>query len=244
MYIELPSHLPPATALLTHHFIGRTGEVSDRSETVLNEHALTVIINDTLTQSFVCLPEHLLELLIGHLATERLIESVEEIDQILFDDSGTHARILLTHPIPKTLPPLRTFSPVFWKTDWVFALADRFAAGMPVHQQTTATHSCFLAVKDQLLFECEDIGRHNALDKAIGFALLQKLPLKDCILYSSGRVPTDMLCKAWYAGVPILTSKGAPTAKAVKLARSCNLTLICAARKDRMKLFSGSLPMP
>lgn len=242
MQIQLPiQHLAP-TKPLTYLQIERNGTLTDFCQPILQEHALTATVNHTLSMSFVCLPDRLLELVIGHLITEHLIQSADEISQIQFNTSGTHADIILTHPLPKTLPAPCSVTPIFWKTDWIFALADRFAEGMPIHQQTTATHSCFLAIRDQILFDCEDIGRHNALDKAIGFAVLQNLPLKDCMLYSSGRVPTDMLCKALHAGVPILISKGAPTSKAAELARRYDLTLICAARRDRMKLFSGTLP--
>lgn len=242
MYLDPASHLPNLTQSLTHHYIGRDGTEKAETQAVLNEHTLTVRVNDTISMSFVCLPQYLPELIIGHLASERLIRSAKEIWNISFDESGEYAEVTLTHSLSRQLQEPTPFTPVFWKKEWIFALADRFADGMPLHQQTTATHSCFLAVQDQILFGCEDIGRHNALDKAIGYALRNGLSLQDCIIYSSGRVPVDMLHKALYAGVPILVSKGAPTAKSVELARRYDMTLICAARRDRMKLFSGTIP--
>lgn len=141
-----------------------------------------------------------------------------------------------------TYAELRPVTPVPWKSSWVFHLADRFSRGMPLHGQTWATHSCFLACKDRLLFQCEDIGRHNALDKVIGYALRHQIDLKECIVYSSGRIPTDMAVKAVRSGIPILASKASPTAEAVELAKEYGLTLICAARRDRMKQFSGPEP--
>lgn len=133
--------------------------------------------------------------------------------------------------------------PIPWKTSWIFDLADRFAKGMPIHSQTWATHSCFLALDGTVLFQCEDIGRHNALDKAIGYALRNQIDLTRCIVYSSGRIPTDMAIKAIRAGIPILSSKAAPTTEAIELAREYDLALICAARRDRMKQFSGPAPI-
>ena len=114
---------------------------------------------------------------------------------------------------------------------------------MPIHGKTWATHSCFLARRDDLLFECEDIGRHNALDKAIGYALRHGIDLKECIIYSSGRIPTDMAIKAVRAGIPLLASKASPSREAVTLAKGYGLTLVCAARRDRMKLFTGISPV-
>lgn len=138
--------------------------------------------------------------------------------------------------------PVKPVTPIFWKAEQVFDLADRFHAGMPLHGQTWATHSCFLAKDGQLLFQCEDIGRHNALDKAIGYALRHGIPLSRCMVYSSGRIPTDMAMKAIRAGIPILASKASPTAEAIALAKEYGLTLVCAARRDRMKLFAGTKP--
>ncbi len=124
-----------------------------------------------------------------------------------------------------------------WEPEWIFALADRFRDGMPVYDKTFATHSCFLARGKKLLFACEDIGRHNALDKAVGYALLQKIPREECILYTSGRIPVDMAEKAIRSGIPVLAGKASPTVEAIELARTYNLTLISGARPDQMRLW-------
>lgn len=137
---------------------------------------------------------------------------------------------------------VKPVKPIPWRCEQIFDLADRFHAGMPLHGQTFATHSCFLAKDGELLFQCEDIGRHNALDKAIGYALRCDIPLTECIVYSSGRIPTDMAMKAIRAGIPVLSSKASPTAEAIALAKAYGLTLVCAARRDRMKLFAGTKP--
>lgn len=243
MHIQTPITLPPVISTNTHLYLGRDGKQHTETETVLTEHSLEVVVNQTLTMSFVCLPQYLPELIIGHLATEGIISSIQEMKQLNFNESGTYAEVILTHPLPSLPTALSSVTPIPWKVDWIFALADRFADGMPLHSQTFATHSCFLAQKDQMLFECEDLGRHNALDKAVGFALLHELPLGECLLYSSGRMPADMLCKALRAGIPIFASKGSPTSKAIELARQYDMTMLCAARRDRMKQYAGAMPL-
>lgn len=130
--------------------------------------------------------------------------------------------------------------PIDWKTEWIFDLADRFKRGMPLHGETWATHSCFLSSGGELLFQCEDIGRHNALDKVIGYALRNGIDLTKCVVYSSGRIPTDMAMKAIRAGIPVLASKAVPTREAIQLAEEYGLTLIGAARSDRMKVYADS----
>ena len=87
-----------------------------------------------------------------------------------------------------------------------------------------------------LLFR-EDLGRHNALDKVIGAALMQGIDLKQCALFSSGRLPTDMVAKAIRAGVPVLASKAAPTAQGIELAKKYRLTLITGVREDKLTVY-------
>lgn len=226
----------PLTRLEEHRFLGRDGAEQVQTESVLCEHALRVLVNGQLEMEFVCLPQFLPELIVGHLVTEGYLRRAEEILSLSISPSGAFAEVTLKNlsepgPMPDVIP-------YPWEAAWVFALADRFAQGMPLHELTCATHSCFLAEGSQFLYQCEDIGRHNAIDKAVGFALLRGIDLHRCLLYSSGRMPADMAAKAIRAGIPLMASKGAPTARAVALARQHKLTLLCAARKDRMKLFS------
>lgn len=251
----------------SYQYIGRNGDCRTETEPILKEHLMDVYINGQLTMKLICIPQFLAELVLGRLLTEGIIHSAREVGQIYVCAYGSRAKVHLKEVKRKntgedyieTTPscctgnhilndhfqsqePIRPVTPIPWRAEQVFALADRFAEGMPIHQKTWATHSCFLAHKDRLLFECEDIGRHNALDKAIGYALRHDIDLKECIIYSSGRIPTDMAIKAVRAGIPLLASKASPSREAVKLAERYDLTLVCAARRDRMKLFTGMPP--
>lgn len=228
--------------VVEHQYLGRDGRQCSVNETVLVECPLSVSVNGEVLFELVCLPQFLPELILGHLLTEGIIASAAEVAGITVSESGTDAGVVLTHALSGQRRSLVPVKPAVWSADWVFGLADRFAQGMPVHKETFATHSCFLARGDSLLFACEDIGRHNALDKAVGYALRNGIALEECLLYSSGRMPADMVRKAIRAGVPILSGKGAPTADGVELARQYGLTLVCAARQDRMKQFSGVAP--
>lgn len=73
---------------------------------------------------------------------------------------------------------------------------------------------------------CEDIGRHNAVDKAVGFCLLRGIPLRDKILISTGRASYDMVAKGVRVGVPIMASISSPTSLALELAQALNCTLL------------------
>lgn len=254
---------------VTYEFLGRDGETHEETEPILVEHMMDVYVNERLTMKLVCIPQHLAELVLGRLFTEGIISSADDVDQIYICEFGKRARVILSknksgqsHEEMKImLLLLRPAAPeiVFlmiiyhrsandasytcpMEKQWIFDLADCFANGTPLHSQTWATHSCFLACDGELLFQCEDIGRHNALDKAIGYALRHNIDLKKCVVYSSGRIPTDMAIKAIRAGIPVLASKASPSAEAVAMAKEYHLTLICAARRDRMKLFTGNNP--
>ncbi|EHP88344.1 formate dehydrogenase accessory sulfurtransferase FdhD [Methanotorris formicicus] len=85
----------------------------------------------------------------------------------------------------------------------------------------------------------EDIGRHNAVDKVVGYAILNNINLGNCILASSGRQPYAMVKKIVNAKIPIVITKSPPTDKGVKLARKNNITLIGFARGSRFNIYSG-----
>ena len=267
MYINEQYHDLPLLETKEYRFISRDGQLISKQEQILKEHLIDVYLNDHLTMKLVCLPQYLTELVLGRLLTERIIDSISDIEQIYICEYGKRAKVYLNRT-SKTLPQNtennlfieitptcctgnhilndyfvseqtpKTVPSINWKPDWIFQMADAFADGMPLHSTTFATHSCLLARNGQILFSCEDIGRHNALDKLIGYALRNQIDLRECIVYSSGRIPTDMAMKAIYAQIPILASKASPTVEAIELAKEYHLTLICAARRDRMKVFS------
>ncbi|MGQ9516893.1 MAG: formate dehydrogenase accessory sulfurtransferase FdhD [Anaerolineae bacterium] len=84
----------------------------------------------------------------------------------------------------------------------------------------------------------EDIGRHNAIDKAIGHCLLRRIPLDDKILYSTGRASYEMVTKAVRVGLPIAVSRSSATTLAIDLAERLGCTLIGYARAGRMVVYT------
>jgi FdhD protein len=84
----------------------------------------------------------------------------------------------------------------------------------------------------------DDVGRHNAVDKVVGRALLEGMDLSRCALLCSGRTSSDMLHKAKRAGIPVSVSRGAPTHQAVLQARSMGVTVVGFARGTSMTVYS------
>jgi FdhD protein len=120
------------------------------------------------------------------------------------------------------------------------ALPDRLR--QPAFERTGGLHATGLFdAAGELLLLREDVGRHNAMDKVIGRALLDgRLPLRDSILCVSGRLAFELVQKAALAGVPILVGVGAPTSLAVALAADRGMTLAGFARGDRVNVYSGA----
>jgi FdhD protein len=112
----------------------------------------------------------------------------------------------------------------------------------PTFQRTGGLHASGLFTPDgELLVVREDVGRHNALDKVIGYSLRnQMVPLHPNILCVSGRLSFELVQKAAVAGAPILVGVGAPSSLAIRLADDRGMTLAGFARDDRVNVYTGA----
>lgn len=120
-------------------------------------------------------------------------------------------------------------------------LVEMLRAGQGVFDRTGGLHAAGLFSADgKLLCVREDIGRHNAVDKVVGRALIDgKLPLASSILVVSGRAGYEIVQKSIAAGIPVLAAVGAPSSLAVSLAREFNQTLVGFLRGDRFNVYAG-----
>ena len=121
------------------------------------------------------------------------------------------------------------------------ALPARLRAAQPGFDATGGLHACVLFSSDgQTEIIREDVGRHNAVDKVLGRALLDgRLPLSSHGLLLSGRVSFELVQKALAAGVPLVAGIGAPSSLAIECARTGGVTLIGFLRADRFNVYAG-----
>jgi FdhD protein len=124
-------------------------------------------------------------------------------------------------------------------TDVLLGLDGRMRAAQRMHRQVGGVHAAALFDwQGELIILCEDVGRHNAVDKAIGHCVLRGIALSDKVLLCSGRLSYEMVTKAVRVGLPVLVSVSAPTALAAQIAEQFNLTVIGYLRGSRMTVYT------
>ncbi|HEX3011843.1 MAG TPA: formate dehydrogenase accessory sulfurtransferase FdhD [Syntrophomonadaceae bacterium] len=242
----------------------RNGTKKVVEKQVLIENCLDVFIGSQKAIKFVCTPEHLGELVLGYFYSEGLIQTVDDIELIHISADGHCADITFNqscnpHTVwpqvdrvlsstgskrfwpgkVKNAPEIKPLPEHSWREEDIYLMAQEFFDRKAlIYSQTRAAHSCFMKMGSRTLYSCEDIGRHNTLDKIIGLALRDGIDINRTAIYSSGRIPIDMAIKVIRSRIPVLVSKTMPSEQAVKLARRYNLTLICSACPDSMTVFN------
>ncbi|MBD0860890.1 formate dehydrogenase accessory sulfurtransferase FdhD [Gordonia sp. zg691] len=137
-----------------------------------------------------------------------------------------------------THPPAS--DPLVVDVDTVLGLPDRLRAEQELFDKTGGLHAAALFdAEGELLVSREDVGRHNAVDKVIGWAVLaDRLPLSGTVLQVSGRASFELVQKAAMAGIPILCAVSAPSSLAADLADELGITLVGFSRGDSMVIYT------
>lgn len=234
------------------------GTFERRPDEVLEESPLVLEMDGGEEAAVILTPGHEKEWALGHLACRRMILSIEDVAGV----SVEPGRIRVNRKVPRKGIPLETRILHTASTrmvdgtrvgeDWPDALPVEWSvpfetlqeaiselAEAPLFRRTGSVHVAVLgSVSGHARFRVEDVGRHNAVDKAVGWALLQELDLAGCFLAVSGRLPADMVSKAIGARIPLLASVSAVTAGGVDAAIRGGITLIGFAREGRMNIYS------
>ncbi len=125
------------------------------------------------------------------------------------------------------------------KTSWLYALAQQINTLPSLYLEAGAIHGTVLCQADQPLVYMEDVGRHNAVDKIAGWMFQTGAEAQDKILYTTGRLTSEMVIKTAQMGIPVLASRSGFTAWGVEIARQVGLTLIGRMRGRRFLCLAG-----
>ena len=186
----------------------RDGEILDVKDQVALEHSFTIHLHRGGHVDAVCTPTYIEEFTLGR-------------------------RYLLDDLMQKEYPPQPEQQLSAVEIDTILRLTQElFETPGDLFQSTGCAHSCALVTDGVVQCYREDIGRHNALDKVIGYALKNGIPMANSIVFTSGRISRDYLQKVIKAGFKIVVSRAAVTASAVALARSENITLLGFLRRS------------
>lgn len=234
----------------------------DLQDTVVRESTLTIFLNDRELVTLLCTPAKLDYLAVGFLFSEGLIMTKREIKRVTMDErrgaiwvetkrgkeppeNFLSKRYITTgcgRGMSFLSPPEGGFRRIDSKarvsSEQIHALMTEFQRRSFVHQRTGGVHSAAICTAEEMLVFAEDIGRHNAIDKALGECLLSDIAMKNRVLITSGRVSSEILMKTARSGIPVIVSKAAPTDAGIMIARKCGITLIGFARGSRMNIYS------
>ncbi len=125
------------------------------------------------------------------------------------------------------------------RTSWLYALSQRINRTPSLYLEAGAIHGTVLCQQDRPMVYMEDVGRHNAVDKIAGWMVSEGVSAEDKILYTTGRLTSEMVIKTALMGIPVLASRSGFTAWGVEIAQQVGLTLIGRLRGQRFVCLSG-----
>lgn len=229
---------------------------------VASEIPYTIMINEKELATLLCTPAHLKELTYGFVFTSGIIQMPGEVTGYTLDrekwigylelakapdfellskriyTSGCGKGIMYSSYVELASREPMDTSTRFKKTD-IHAGMHYLLRYSELYKKTGGVHSVALGRAGQdPHIAIDDIGRHNALDKVIGRALLTVEPLDDSLLFCTGRISSEMLHKAKRCEIPVVVSRGSPTHQAVLRARAMGITLVGFVRTGGFTIFS------
>lgn len=157
--------------IISGTYIHKRGNQQHTKLSVIAEHELTVHLFDETSIHFTCISQHLQELIIGHLFSEGCISELSDLIKCSFNIERTYAEACFNTRSECCIPllPLDSFN---INLSFVFDAAQKLYQGFDNYKATRSTHSCQLWENGNFIHTFEDIGRHNTIDKVIGYALL------------------------------------------------------------------------
>ena len=210
------------------------GELTETVGDICVEETFRLYLNDEFLVELVATPRQLKELGAGHIICEGLASGSTGVPKI--SDAyvaGDEIRVFAS----EIKGSGRSGSDVTISKEDVFDIMSITTS--ETWNKTGGTHCSVLFSSKKLVTKSEDVGRHNTVDKVVGYAVLNNIDLSACVLGCTGRQPEAMVSKVANAGIPIVVSRSASTDKGIMAADKARITLIGFARGDRFTIYTG-----
>ena len=213
---------------------------ANTKEKVVKDETITLTINGTISRSLSAIEDSLKEFTVGYLFNENMVKSLDDIKEIKIDGNQINAEIddtllktnetvLCSDSAGGWRSKIKEVNPVESNFQVnVHELIDRIEElkdNAEIWQATGGTHVAGIVYGGQFVVK-EDVSRHVAVDKVIGYGILHSFDLSQSYVIYSGRMPADMVIKMTRAGVPILASNAAPANSGYEIAKKEILLLL------------------
>lgn len=225
-------------------------------DAVAEEKRLRILVNGKEALKMYCSPIMVRELVVGFFMTEGIISgdwcmermSIQYEEDIIVDipaegevnleggaiTSGCVGGMTFERPLNEE--PLQDRKRI--EKDKLRELFQLYQKRSDLYNLTGCIHSAAISDGDHILVCGEDIGRHNAVDKVIGYCVLEDIPLSDKVILVSGRLSSEMATKCSRWGIPIVVSRAAPTALAIDIAEKSGITMVGFMRGKRLNIYT------
>jgi FdhD protein len=225
---------------------------------VIVETPVSLTINGEMWITFMCTPVDLDALAVGFVYNERLIEHISEVESVFVCASNENVDIWLNHEVKQPQIWRRTSGCTGGQTsidssctpDYIVPngyvlfsediekLVDSLYKDQLLYKVTGGVHTSCLCDGENVVISCEDIGRHNTLDKIAGRYLLEKIELSKKIILSTGRISSEMLQKSARIGAAFVISRTSPSSLSIELAEKFGITLIGYAHRNQFNVYT------
>lgn len=252
----------PAAVRLTRSVVGTDHTGAEITTNVVEERPLTIFLNAQEVVTAMTIGDYPDYLALGFLRNQGMLSAADDITGVTYDEEletvivrtarktdyeekmrkktrtsgcavGTVFGDMMEGLSDVVLPQAQV------RTSWLYALSHKINRTPSLYLEAGAIHGTVLCHQDRPLVYMEDVGRHNAVDKIAGWMLSETASASDKILYTTGRLTSEMVIKTAMMGIPVLASRSGFTAWGVEIAREVGLTLIGRMKGQRFVCLSG-----